>query len=75
MFTHSRGGKPNFGRYQVPPGEYLLVGDNRDNSFDSRFWGTVKEDQIVGRSTHVVASFDPNGWFSARWSRFWKGLP
>ncbi len=75
MFTPGQRGKPFFGRYVVPQGEYLLIGDNRDNSFDSRFWGTVKEDQIVGRSSRVVAAFDPAGWFKAEWSRFGKELP
>lgn len=75
MFTPARSGKPDFGPITVPAGQYLLIGDNRDNSFDSRYWGFVDENQIVGQATGVATSFEPGAFLSARWKRFFKALP
>jgi signal peptidase I len=59
----------------VPAGQYFLMGDNRDNSADSRVWGFVPRGQIVGRATGVAISFDPDQTFSPRWNRFFTSLP
>lgn len=64
----------NFGPIHVPQGEYFLMGDNRDNSYDSRFYGTVEQDQIVGRSSTVAWSLDYDDRYLPRWGRFWKSL-
>ena len=54
---------------------YWMQGDNRDNSADSRFWGFVPEDHIVGKPLFIWISLDPDyGLFDRkmRWSRFFK---
>ncbi len=42
--------------YQIPPGNYFMLGDSRDNSEDSRYWGTVPRELIVGKAMMIVDS-------------------
>ena len=74
MATPSLPAPRTFDPVTVPEGEYFMMGDNRDNSFDSRFWGSVPRKQIVGRASAVVISLDRSNWWKPRWERSFTSL-
>jgi signal peptidase I len=53
---------------KVPSGHYFMMGDNRDRSYDSRFWGFVADDEIKGLAFIKYWSWDSDG-FRPRWNR------
>ena len=64
----------SFGPVVVPPDQYLVLGDSRDNSKDSRYIGFVPRDSIVGRASHVAFSLNPDRWYRPRTDRFFSPL-
>ncbi len=64
----------NFLPVRVPPDYYLALGDNRDNSADSRVIGFVPRDEIVGRSRKVVMSLNYENYYLPRSDRFFHTL-
>lgn len=60
----------SFGPIAVPPGQYLMLGDNRDNSRDSRYIGFVKRELITGKVVRVAFSLDTEKFYLPRMDRF-----
>ncbi len=70
MILPSRRAMRSFGPITVAEGKYFMMGDSRDNSYDSRFFGVVDREQIVGRAERILLSFDMNRHYGPRFERF-----
>jgi signal peptidase I len=64
----------NFGPVTIPQNDYFVMGDNRDNSRDSRYFGFVQREHIVGKATGLIVSFDINNKYLPRFKRFLSSL-
>jgi len=64
----------NFNATVVPEGKYFVMGDNRDNSADSRVYGFVPRKEIRGKATKILMSVDINDNYQPRSERFWERL-
>jgi signal peptidase I len=70
MILPRRASRRYMGPLTVPEGQYFMLGDNRDNSGDSRYFGFVPRRNIVGRATRVVVSLNPDRHYAPRGERF-----
>jgi signal peptidase I len=67
----------NFGPVVVPKDSFLVLGDNRENSDDSRFWGFVPLNDVLGKAFVIYFSWNQraeNLWDKVRWSRIGKSI-
>ncbi len=72
----SRYGSPvsDYGKTRIPQGKYLVLGDNRDRSKDSRFIGLIDRERIRGKATKVIISLNSDDYWLPREGRYLKKL-
>ncbi len=74
MSTPSIAAVRNFSPVTVPQDSYFVMGDNRDNSRDSRYFGFVERKLIVGKAKGIISSFDITDKYQPRFKRFFASL-
>jgi len=68
MIPASQNPRDNYGPQVIPKDSYFVLGDNRDRSYDSRFWGAVSKDKVKGTVKNLYWSWDKEK-FAVRWDR------
>lgn len=77
IFVRNDAPTHDFYHVVVPPGHYFMMGDNRDESDDSRYWGAVPEKDFIGHALYIWMSWDSNAshWYDTiRWNRIGNKL-
>lgn len=74
LFSGNPSPSRNFGPFLVPPGSYFVMGDNRDDSFDSRYMGAIPRASIIGRAVGVAFSLDRGRYFIPRLDRWFEAV-
>ena len=69
-----RGQRDDFGPLTIPSDRYMMLGDNRDNSEDSRWFGLVPREKLIGRAERILVSADYKDTWALRFARFGKSL-
>lgn len=74
QLNHNLSYASSFNTLTIPRKQYLVLGDNRNNSADSRFIGLVPREEIIGRANHVIMSLNYDNYYLPRMQRFFHRL-
>lgn len=74
MFGPEKKIPPIQGEFEVPEGHFFMIGDHRNDSRDSRYFGAVERRRILGEAVGVTVSFNPEESWKPRWGRFFHEL-